>query len=76
MTRKDYIVLAEALKVDGPWDSPQAENARLVAISRVADALALDNPRFDRGKFLIAAGWPAILRGAGQTSIRFVALTH
>lgn len=58
MTRKDYILLAEALKVAndsllGPSDEHQGIR---YAAMHIANALAQDNPRFDRARFLAAAG--------------------
>lgn len=59
MTRKDYILIAEALK------EARAEALALragagvgvtIAAVRLADALARDNPRFDRERFLKACG--------------------
>lgn len=58
MTRKDYVLIAAALK------SSQLEQFRdgaqpfqhEVSCKRVADALATDNPRFDRDRFLKACG--------------------
>jgi hypothetical protein len=61
MTKKDYILIAAALKaalqIDGKDEYLPAYK---VAIRRVADTLcadlARDNPRFDRERFLRAAG--------------------
>lgn len=47
MTRKDYVLIAAALREA----RTVAEAARLLA-----DQLAQDNPRFDRERFLKAAG--------------------
>jgi len=49
MTRKHFVALAKALA--------EIENAdaRRTAAHKVAVALALDNPRFDRDRFLKAA---------------------
>lgn len=57
MTRKDYILIAAALR-----DARQANStaAHEIAISDaafiLARSLANDNPRFDRARFLAAAG--------------------
>jgi len=62
MTRKDYILIAAALKdahalCSHPFAGPvTAEAGCELAAQRVADALARDNPRFDRERFLKAAG--------------------
>lgn len=58
MTRKDYVLLAEALasvlpdNVGNGYESEQ--HARDCAA--VADALARENARFDRERFLKACG--------------------
>lgn len=56
MTKKNYIRIARAIA-----DALQRENANPratlnVLASRVADELALDNPRFDRPRFMRACG--------------------
>jgi hypothetical protein len=60
MTRKDYILLAEALASAIPSVLPNAVPAAVRAqhacdCEAVADALA-ENPRFDRARFLKACG--------------------
>ena len=63
MTRKDYILLAEALRDTMLIDCPTvdylagAKAAFNSASERIADALAGDNPRFVREHFL------AVVRG-------------
>lgn len=55
MTRKDYVRLAQALR-----DAPIASNAGAqweVITQAIADALAADNPCFDRARFLAACKW-------------------
>lgn len=52
MTRKDYQLIASALAT--AWYNTQA--GREDVAYRMADALQADSPRFDRDKFLIAAG--------------------
>ena len=58
MTRKDYVLIAAALKSahDGHNGRPQALRGVADAADRIAIALARDNPRFDRERFLKAAG--------------------
>jgi hypothetical protein len=67
MTRKDYIVIAEALritanrtrideKVEG-GTYPHATSGVMAASEEIADALARDNRRFNREHFL------AVVRG-------------
>jgi hypothetical protein len=49
MTRKHFVALAKALaEIENP-------TARRNAAEKVAVALALDNPRFDRARFFKAA---------------------
>ena len=59
MTRKDYELIAaatrDALHSARPWSEDKEEGIRLTARS-IADALAADNPRFDRSRFLAACG--------------------
>lgn len=58
MTRKDYIIIAAALlesKPESHWDANKKAQW-LVSCNRIADALANDNPRFNRGRFLNACG--------------------
>ena len=56
MTRKDYILLADALKAAAAsLDHPERTGAFLAA-GQIAHALAQDNPRFDRARFLKAVG--------------------
>lgn len=51
MTRKDYQLIAQAIA--DVW----CENtAQLYIAESIADALAQDNPRFDRARFLDACG--------------------
>lgn len=53
MTRKDYVLLAKTIAsaaVDGD------ESEREYWAKLIADALAGDNPRFDRERFLKASG--------------------
>ena len=62
MTRKDYVLIAKAIKssrVSNYLDNPNRAlylNGIDNAAHNMADALASDNPRFDRDKFLTACG--------------------
>lgn len=60
MTRKDYQLIARALKqASENWEGFDEENPQVVitAISAyLARELAQDNPRFDRTRFLEACG--------------------
>ncbi len=61
MTRKDYILIAEAVKASrpetphSPDDKPYLSQCFATA-NALARALANDNPRFDRERFLKACG--------------------
>lgn len=55
MTRKDYILIAEVLK-NFPTYAEQPTDDRNAMAYDFADRLASENPRFDRTRFLIAAG--------------------
>ena len=58
MTRKDYVVLARALSLTKPKHDdgePRAQWEHDLTV--VCNALAADNPRFDRTRFLQAAGY-------------------
>lgn len=58
MTRKDYqaiaATIAEAKEARPGSSTPEA--TREYIANRLADALAADNPRFNRAKFLAACG--------------------
>ena len=51
MTRKDFKLIAESLFL-----SVCAEDDVQTVCRRMADALAITNPRFDRARFLQACG--------------------
>jgi hypothetical protein len=56
MTRKDYVVIAAALR-RSLERSPLADSTGVIdAALAMADALAGTNPRFDRSRFLKACG--------------------
>ena len=63
MTRKDYELIAKALKLARDNLTQGQDSTALVCVGicnvnaiRVADALANENPRFDRERFLEACG--------------------
>ena len=71
MTRKDYILLAEALRDTMLIDCPAAFNSASSGrpstprwLTRITDALEVDNPRFDREHFL------AVVRGEKSLNSR------
>lgn len=53
MTKKDYIVIAEAIKRERDMQSINA--VRAIADS-IASALAVNNSRFDSARFITACG--------------------
>jgi hypothetical protein len=54
MTRKDYQLIADALRRSHP--EPGICTQWMDAVLSICDALAQDNPRFNRERFLKAAG--------------------
>lgn len=61
MTRKDYQLIAESIKISMRYEASNLENeSGIDAVKNVAydlaKALASDNPRFDKERFLVAAG--------------------
>lgn len=57
MSRKDYILIAAALHTVQLHITPGTARATFNnAVNKLADALATDNPRFNRERFLTAAG--------------------
>ncbi len=55
MTRKDYVLIAAAIK-SAPVVYAEGHMAAQTVAESIADALAAENPRFDRARFLKAAG--------------------
>lgn len=51
MTRKDYVLLAEAFHLNVPV-GPYISVGYKTAVKVIADALETDNPRFDSEHFL------------------------
>jgi hypothetical protein len=60
MTRKDYELLAESIRLTrnkAEWQGQAIDESTLLAVSiSMAQLLEYDNPRFDRHRFLIACG--------------------
>ena len=57
MTRKDYVAIAAALaKARAEYPTMQMNSAHDYVAGEVAATMAADNPRFDRERFLKAAG--------------------
>lgn len=61
MTRKDYVLISDVLKNERPdrdgtrWADGARDEWSTIAMN-IARALASDNPRFDRARFLKACG--------------------
>ena len=55
MTRKDYLLLADALKQSALGRAVMGDGW-LCAVEAIADALKKSNPRFDRALFLKNCG--------------------
>lgn len=60
MTRKDYVMLARVIASHrAAYDEGETQLIGADSlVERIADALAADNPRFDRARFLKACGVP------------------
>ena len=57
MTRKDYVLIAAALKDARPYAANQTASDVLANVAaNLADMLKRENPRFDRTRFMAAAG--------------------
>lgn len=57
MTRKDYILISDALRTVRQANSTTAHGLAIDdAALHLATRLANDNPRFDRARFLAACG--------------------
>lgn len=60
MTKKDYVVIAAAIRRTGMaitvGKKPSAEYALKLAATDIAATMANDNPRFNRARFLKACG--------------------
>ncbi len=56
MTRKDYVLIAAALNTARVQVQDTPAEMHGTCARFIADELARDNPRFDRSRFLKAAG--------------------
>lgn len=72
MTRKDYVLLANAI-ANGIDDANKIEYQGFTGhaiIQRIADALATDNPRFNRERFIKACNdTPATIRARREAIV-------
>lgn len=57
MTRKDYVLIARALRESKEAATPEQQGALVDLTERLTVALKEDNPRFAAGTFRAAAGW-------------------
>ena len=55
MTRRDYQIIAQALRESYEKVLPEHRGAVIAATEQIALALEQDNPRFSRGKFIHVA---------------------
>lgn len=55
MTRKDYVLIAEALQAAAYALNPPERTGALLVAHEIAHRLKQDNPRFDRERFMRAA---------------------
>lgn len=55
MTKKDYILIAQAIHAAG-WHVESDEATVKRVACQLADNLAFDNPEFKRARFLAACG--------------------
>ena len=60
MTRKDYVLIAKALKAQMKLSETFKEEDGMTSVANIArdlsDSFAIENPRFDRARFLSACG--------------------
>lgn len=60
MTRKDYVLIAEVIKTQIELSLKFGEDDSRYGAENIAydmaSKLSQDNPRFDRGRFLVACG--------------------
>jgi hypothetical protein len=58
MTRKDYELIARAVKISGmSWEKGATPDTVIREVAgQLAYTLELENPRFDRARFLAACG--------------------
>jgi hypothetical protein len=60
MTRKDYVLIAEAIKAEtDEWSTRDQSNAVYFVAKRLARQFQRDNTRFDTSRFMAACGFPA-----------------
>ena len=58
MTRKDYVMIAETLRMNRKDFNKGEDGLMLLDIlaHQFSNSLEADNPRFDRARFLVACG--------------------
>ena len=58
MTRKDYVIIAETIRMNRK-DFNQGEDGLMlldILANQLSNSFEIDNPRFDRARFLDACG--------------------
>ena len=63
MTRKDYVAIAASIQATRKYftpDSIEEQAAVDLVAKRIANTMEIDNPRFDRSRFLKACGISAV----------------
>lgn len=69
MSGKDYEAIAAALKEERTAVTVREDTRRAIA-NRIADVLKANNPRFDRDRFMTAAGFERIdFKSAGARRV-------
>jgi hypothetical protein len=56
VSKKDYIAIAAAIKATLPVVLFAQNDATVAVIRAIADAMARDNPAFNRSRFMTACG--------------------
>lgn len=59
MTRKDYVLIANAVNLAKDQAAPAERNQIYWTAHFIANALRRDNPRFEKARFMEACGFPA-----------------
>lgn len=59
MTRKDYVLIADAIKRSAEFASRDERNAIAGAAAFIANAMRQGNSRFEKARFMTACGFPA-----------------
>jgi hypothetical protein len=60
MTRKDYVMIAEAIRDAKEGAKADPIKQTLLVADYIADGLATDNPKFDRDRFMRTCGFDVL----------------